>query len=157
MATDSHAHVGCASVLLGGAGLVFFGGGFEVLKNGSALGWVAVLGGLGLWGLLAFLYWVSYRASKRRAWVERQTYSHFAEQSLKHGGFWRGYLWTWGVVIAVHALVFLVSGFSELLPYPEQVRGLMALIGLALVPAHLVLPFLGGVFWHLVRATSLRQ
>ncbi|KRA46696.1 hypothetical protein [Pseudoxanthomonas sp. Root630] len=155
MAT-SYAHVGCASVLLGGAGVVFLGGGFEAIRNGYPMGWLGVFGGLGLWLLLAFLYWLTFRANRRRAWVERQPYSHFAGQSLKRGGFWRGFLWTWGVVIAVHALVFLVSGFAELLPHPDQVRGLMMLIGLVLLPAHLVLPILGGTVWSLLRSTSLR-
>ena len=156
MAHGSYAHVGCASVILGGAGLVFIGGGFEVIQNGSPFGWLAVRGGLAIWGVLAFLYWITYRANRRRAWVERQPYSHFAEQGLKRGGFWRGFLWTWAVVIAIHALVFLVSGFAELLPHPEQVRGLMALAGLALVPAHAVLPLLGGIAYSLLRSTSIR-
>ncbi|MBN8224923.1 MAG: hypothetical protein J0L89_08925 [Xanthomonadales bacterium] len=154
MAT-SYAHVGCASVLLGGAGVVFLGGGFEAIRNGYPMGWLGVLGGLALWLLLVFLYWLTFRANRRRAWIERQPYSHFAEQSLKRGGFWRGYLWTWGTVIASHALVFFVSGFAELLPDPDQVRGLMTLIGLALVPAHLLLPVLGGAVYSLMRSTSV--
>ncbi len=156
MATSSYAHVGCASVLLGGAGLVFIGGGFEAIQNGAPLGWLGVLGGLALWGLLACLYWLTYRANHRRARVERQSYSHLAEPSLKRGGFWRGFLWTWAAVITVHVLTWLVSGFAELLPQPKQVRGLMALAGLALVPAHVVLPILGGIAYSLVRSTSVR-
>lgn len=153
---NSYANVGCASVILGGAGLVFVGGGFEAIQNGALLGWLGVLGGLGLWLLLAFLYWVTWRANRRRAWLARQPYSHFAEKSLKRGGFWRGFLWTWAAVISVHALVFLVSGFAGLLPHPEQVRALMALAGLALVPAHVVLPVLGGAVYSLMRSTSVR-
>ncbi|WP_313253388.1 hypothetical protein [Stenotrophomonas acidaminiphila] len=153
----SYAHVGCASVILGGAGVVLIGGGFEAIQNGAPLGWLGVLGGLAVWLLLAFLYWITYRANRRRAWIERQPYSHFAEKSLKRGGFRRGFLWTWAVVIIVHVLTWLVSGFAQLLPYPEQVRGLMALVGLALVPAHIVLPISGGIVYGLICSTSTRQ
>lgn len=157
MAGRSYAHMGCATVLVGGAGLVFIGGGFEALQHGGQpFGWLAVLGGLALWALLAFLYWISHRAHQRREWIERQPYSHFAEKSLKRGGFWRGFLGTWAVVIALHALVFLASGFANVFPQPEQVRGWMALAGLALVPAHAVLPLLGGIAYSLVRSTSIR-
>ncbi|WP_336685795.1 hypothetical protein [Stenotrophomonas maltophilia] len=154
MSTGSYAHVGCASVILGGAGLVFVGGGFEMLQNGSPFGWLAVLGGLGIWLVLAFLYWITYRANRRRAWIARQPYPQFAEQGLKRGGFWRGFLVTWAGVIAVHMLVFLTSGSADVFPQPAQVRGLMALIGLALIPAHLLLPALGGIVYSLIRATS---
>lgn len=153
---NSYANVGCASVILGGAGLVFLGGGFEATRSGSPLGWLGVMGGVGLWLLLAFLYWITWRANRRRAWLARQPYSHFAEQGLRRGGFWRGFLWTWGVVVAVHALVFLANGFSELLTRPEQARGLLALLGLGLVPAHFVLPIVGGIAFSLLRSTSVR-
>ncbi|RTQ83419.1 MULTISPECIES: hypothetical protein [Stenotrophomonas] len=156
MSTGSYAHVGCASVILGGAGVVFVGGGIEMLQNGSPFGWLAVLGGLGIWLVLAFLCWITYRANRRRAWIARQPYPHFAEQGLKRGGFWRGFLCTWVGVIVVHVLVFLVNGFAELLPNPEQVRGLMVLVGVALVPAHLVLPIVGGIVYSLMRSTSVR-
>lgn len=153
---SSYANVGCASVLLGGAGLVFVGGGLEMLQNGSSFGWLAVLGGIGTWLVLAFLFWITQRANRRRAWINRQPFPHYAEQGLPRGCFWRGFLWTWAGVIAVHMLVFLISGFAELLPNPEQVRGWMALAGLALVPAHVVLPMLGGIAYSLIHSTSVR-
>lgn len=153
---NSYANVGCASVLLGGAGLVFIGGGLEMLQNGSSFGWLAVLGGIGTWLVLAFLFWIAHRANRRRAWINRQPFPLYAEQSLPRGGFWRGFLWTWAAVIAVHALVFLISGFAELLPHPERLRGLMSLWGLALVPAQLVLPTMGGIGYSLIRQTSIR-
>lgn len=153
---NSYANMGCASVILGGAGVVLIGGGFEAIQNGAPLGWLGVLGGLATWGVLAFLYWLTYRANRRRAWIEHQPYSHFAEKSLKRGGFWRGFIWTWAVIIIVHVLTWLVSGFAELFPHPAQVRGLMALVGLALVPAHVALPVLGGTVYSLIRSTSVR-
>lgn len=154
---NSYANVGCASVLLGGAGLVIIGGGFEAIQNGSPFGWLGVLGGLGLWLLLAFLYWVTWRANRRRAWLARQPYSHVAEQGPQRGGFWRGFLWAWAGVIVVHVLTFLVSGFAELLPNPASARGLMALLGLVLLPAHFVVPIVGGIAYSLMRSTSVSQ
>lgn len=74
--------------LLHGAGLVFVGG-FEVLQNGSPFGWLAVLGDLGGWLVLAFPCRIT-RAKRRRTWIARQPYPHFADQGLKRGGFWRG-------------------------------------------------------------------
>lgn len=154
--TTSYAHVGCASVILGGAGVVLIGGGFEAIQNGAPLGWLGVLGGLTIWGVLAFLYWLTFRANRRRAWVERQPYSHFAEKSLKRGGFWRGFLWTWAGVIVVHVVAFLGMGFAPALPHPEQTGAIFSLATIALVPAHVVLPLLGGIVNSLLRSTSLR-
>lgn len=153
---NSYANVGCASVLLGGAGLVFIGGGLEMLQNGSSFGWLAVLGGIGIWLVLGFLFWITHRANRRRAWINRQPFPHHAEQGLPRGGFWRGFLWAWAAVIAVHTLVFLVSSFAQVFTRPEHVRGLLAVAGLALIPAHAVAPILAGMAYNLMRATSLR-
>lgn len=153
---NSYANVGCASVLLGGAGLVFVGGGLEMLQNGSSFGWLAVLGGIGTWLVLTFLFWITHRSSRRRTWINRQPVPHHAEQGLPRGGFWRGFLWTWAAVIALHTLVFLVSGFADVLPNPTQVRGLAALAGLVLVPCHAVLPVVGGTVYSVIRSTSVR-
>ena len=153
---NSYANVGCASVLLGGAGLVLLGGGLEMLQNGSSFGWLAVLGGIGTWLVLGFLFWITHRANRRRAWINRQPFPHYAQQSLPRGGFWRGFLWTWAGVIAVHTLVFLVSSFAQVFPRPEQVRGLLAVAGLVLIPAHVAPPILAGMVYSLMRATSLR-
>lgn len=155
MSTGSYAHVGCASVILGGAGLVFVGGGFEMLQNGSPFGSLAILGGLGIWLVVAFLCWITYRANRRRAWIARQPYPHFAEQALMRGGFWRGFLWTWAGVIAVHVLTFLLIGFAEAFPLPEEVRGVASLMTLAILPAHLLLPLAGGLVHALLRSTSI--
>ncbi|MCU1057708.1 MULTISPECIES: hypothetical protein [Stenotrophomonas] len=45
MTTRSYAHIGCATVLLGGAGLLFTAGGLEALQQGTPLGWLAIAGG----------------------------------------------------------------------------------------------------------------
>lgn len=113
MTTRSYAHVGCATVLLGGASLVFAGGGVEALQQGYSLGWLAIAGAICLLLLLGFLYWLSHRAYQRQEWIERQPYSHFSQQGLKRGGFWKGFFVTWAAVLAAHLLAFLGMGFAE--------------------------------------------
>lgn len=151
--TRSYAHVGCATVLLGGASLVFAGGGFEAIQRGHPLGWLAVGGAIGLLLILCFLYWISYRAYQRRDWIERQPYSHFAQQGLKRGGFWKGFFVTWAVVLVVHVVAFLGMGFAPALPHSEQIGAIFSLAALALVPAHVVAPIIGGAAYSLVRST----
>ena len=152
--TRSYAHVGCATVLLGGASLVFAGGGFEAIQQGHPLGWVAVAGAAGLLLFLGFLYWINHRAYQRREWIERQPYSHFAHQGLERGGFWKGFFVTWAVVLVVHVLAFVGMGFAPALPYPEQTGAIFSLAVLVLVPAHLVVPLFGAVVWGLVSSSS---
>lgn len=106
--------------------------------------------------MLAFLYWITYRANRRRACLVRQHYSHFTEQGLKRGGFWLGFLWTWTAVIAVHVLTFLVYGFAEMSPYPEQICAVVSLAWPSLVPAHVLLHDLDGGVHSLIRSTSIR-
>jgi hypothetical protein len=153
--TRSYAHVGCATVLLGGASLVFAGGGFEAIQRGYPLGWLAIAGAMGLLLVLGFLYWISHRAYQRREWINRQPYSQFAQQGLKQGGFWKGFLVAWAAVVAAHVLAFLGVGLAPALPYPEQTGAIFSLATLVLVPAHLVVPLLGGVFYSLVRSSSV--
>ncbi|WP_448671160.1 hypothetical protein [Pseudoxanthomonas mexicana] len=155
--TRSYAHVGCATVLLGGASLVFAGGGFEAIQQGYSLGWLAVAGAIGLLLLLGFLYWISYRAYRRRDWIERQPYSHFAQQGLKQGGFWKGFFVSWAVVLVTHVVAFLGMGFAPALPYPEQTGAIFSLAVLALVPAHVVVPIIGGTIYSFIRNTSLQR
>jgi len=146
--------MGCASVLLGGASLVFAGGGFEAIQQGYPLGWLAVAGAIGLLLFLGLLYWISYRAYQRRDWIERQPYSHFAQQGLKRGGFWKGFFVTWAVVLVTHVVAFLGMGFAPALPYPEKTGAIFSLATLALMPAHVVAPLIGGVAYSLIRSTS---
>ncbi|WP_423164527.1 hypothetical protein [Stenotrophomonas maltophilia] len=49
---------------------------------------------------------------------------------------------------------FLGMGFADLMPRPEQARAIFSLLVLALVPAHVVVPALGGVAYTLIRSTS---
>lgn len=153
MTTRSYAHVGCATVLLGGVGLLFVAGGLEARQQGAPLGWLAIAGGLATWASLGFLYWINARAYRRQEETERQPY---APPSPKRGGFWKGFFVTWAIVVAAHLAAFLGMGFADLVPRPEQVRAIFSLLSLALVPAHVVMPVLGGAVYGLVRSTALR-
>ncbi|HFF5964811.1 TPA: hypothetical protein ACGCF6_000121 [Stenotrophomonas maltophilia] len=153
MTTRSYAHVGCATVLLGGAGLLFVAGGLEALQQGAPLGWLAIGGGLATWALLGFLCWINARAYRRQEETERQSY---APPSPKRGGFWTGFFVTWTIVVAAHLASFLGMGSADLLPHPEQARAIFSLLVLGLVPAHVVVPVLGGAVYGLVRSTALR-
>lgn len=153
MTTRSYAHVGCATVLLGGAGLLFVAGGLEALQQRAPLGWLAIAGGLAIWAILGFLYWINARAYRRQEEAQRQPY---APPSPQRGGFWKGFFVTWAIVVAIHLAAFLGMGFADLLPRPEQSRAVFSLLVLALVPAHVVLPVLGGAVYGLVRSTALR-
>ncbi|WP_323153687.1 ABC transporter permease [Stenotrophomonas maltophilia] len=153
MTTRSYAHVGCAMVLLGGAGLLFVAGGLEALQEGALLGWLAIAGGLAIWAVLGFLYWINVRAYRRQEEAQRQPY---APPSPQRGGFWKGFFVTWAIVAAAHLASFLGMGFADLLPHPEQARAIFSLLVLALVPAHVVVPVLGGAVYGLVRSTALR-
>jgi len=61
---------------------------------------------------------------------------------------------TWAIVVAIHMAAFLGMGFADLMPRPEQARAIFSLLVLALVPAHVVVPALGGVAYTLIRSTS---
>lgn len=153
MTTRSYAHVGCATVLLGGAGLLFVAGGLEALQQRAPLGWLAIAGGLAIWAVLGFLYWINARANRRQEEAQRQPY---APPSPQRGGFWKGFFVTWAIVVAIHMAAFLGMGFADLMPRPEQFRAVFSLLALALVPAHVVAPVLGGAVYGLVRSTALR-
>ena len=151
MTTRSYAHVGCATVLLGGAGLLFVAGGLEALQQGAPLGWLAIAGGLAIGAVLGFLYWINARAYRRQEEAQRGPY---APPSPQRGGFWKGFFVTWVIVVVAHVAAFLGMGFADLMPRSEQLRAVFSLLVLALVPAHVVMPALGGVAYTLVRSTS---
>ncbi|MEN5289409.1 hypothetical protein [Stenotrophomonas lactitubi] len=153
MTTRSYAHVGCATVLLGGAGLLFVAGGLEALQQDAPLGWLAVAGGLATWAVLGFLYWINALAYRRQEETERQSY---APPSPKRGGFWSGFFVTWAIVVAIHMAAFLGMGFADLMPRPEQARAIFSLLVLALVPAHVVAPGLVAMVYSMMRQTSSR-
>ena len=134
-------------------GLLFLAGGLDDLQQRAPLGWLAIAGGLATWASLGFLDWINARAYRRQEETERQPY---APPSPKRGGFWKGFFVTWAIVVAAHLAAFLGMGFADLVPRPEQVRAIFSLLSLALVPAHVVMPVLGGAVYGLVRSTALR-
>ncbi|MNB76652.1 hypothetical protein D3C75_233220 [compost metagenome] len=103
--------------------------------------------------MLGFLYWINARAYRRQEEAQRQAY---APPLPKRGGFWKGFFATWAIVMAAHLAAFLGMGFADLLPHPEQSRAISSLLVLALVPAHVVVPVLGGAVYGLVQSTVLR-
>lgn len=58
--------------------------------------------------------------------------------------------------MVAHLTAFLGMGFADLLPRSEQSRAIFSLLVLALVPAHVVVPVLGGAVYRLVRSKALR-
>ena len=145
MTQNSYAPVGCATVILGGAGLLFLGGGQEMLQNGRPLGWLVILGGLAIWGLLAFLWLINIRANQRRAWLARQPYAPLAEKGLKRGGFWKGAIITWMLVATAHAAAY----FAVFQPgLPADLRTPVMSLAYGILPlCHLVVPVVGGLFY----------
>jgi len=106
---------------------------------------------LAIWAVLGFLYWINARAHRRQEEAQRGPY---APPSSQRGGFWKGFFVTWAIVVTIHMAAFLGMGFADLMPRPEQFRAVFSLLALALVPAHVVVPILGGVVYTLVRSTA---
>ncbi len=152
MSNDSYAHLGCATVILGGAVMVVTGGGLEVMQNGGDKGWLYVAGGLSIWAFLVFLWIVNVRANKRRAWLRRQPYSHLTEPHLPQGGFWKGAILTWLIVVAMHIASFFVLFGTE---GDGAARTLAQSLYFDFLPiAHLVLPIVGGFLYSLIVSSA---
>ena len=146
MSHHSYANVGCATVILGGFGLLLFGVGLDALsasRLAQAGGYL--LGAGAAWGFLAFLWAVNIRANGRRAWVARQPYPHLAEKGLKRGGFLKGAAVTWVLVAATH----LTAYFAVFQPsLPDNLRTPAMSLAYGILPlCHLVVPVLGGFLW----------
>lgn len=154
MSNRSYAHLAWSTIFLGVAGLIFIGGGEEILtNNGSAVtGWLAILGGLAMWGLLVFMFWLTYRSHKRQDWVNRQNHPYYAERNMKRGGFLKGAVITWAGVFVIHAVAFVAMSADAL---PEDLRANAFVAAVLILPlAHVVLPLVGGLLWHLIRSTA---
>lgn len=140
-----------ATVVLGGMGLVFVGGAFEIAQNtGFGLGFLGAMAiGLGVWGVLTVLYWLNWRSAKFRA-------AQFNEpwRRSKDGGFLMGYLVGVVGLFSIHAVSFFSIGSTNL---PEDVRFVALLIAFnpLMGLAYMLLPLLTGWFWRVIRATSI--
>lgn len=146
MSNGSYAHVGCATVMFGGFGLLLFGVGLDEL-SGSRLAPAGgyMLGAVAAWGFLAFLWAVNIRANGRRAWVARQPYPHLAEKGLKRGGFLKGAAVTWVLVAAAHVAAYIAVFQPSL---PDNLRTPVMSLAYGILPlCHLVVPVLGGFLW----------
>ncbi len=151
MSNDSYAHLGCATVIFGGFGMVLCGVGLDGLRLGNGLIWY-LPAGVAVWGFLAFLWWVNVRANNRRAWLRRQPYAHLAEPHLPKGGFLKGAVLTWLVVVAAHVASFFVLFGTE---GDGAARMLAQTLYFDVLPlAHLVVPIAGGFLHSLVVSTS---
>ena len=146
MTQNSYAHVGCAAVILGGFGLLLFGVALDEL-SGSRLAQASgyLLGAGAAWGFLAFLWAVNIRANGRRAWVARQPYPHLAENGLKRGGFWKGAIASWVLVLLTHAAAYAAVFQPGL---PADLRTPVMSLAYGILPlCHLVVPVVGGLLW----------
>lgn len=153
--TRSMAHLIWVFIVFGIAGLIFIGGGMEMLENGTLKvmqAWLTILAGLGMWGLIVFMVWMDIRRNRQRDWVARQNYPVFAEKALPKGGFLKVAGITWVCVLLVHMGTFLVAMADW---FPMEVRS-YAFLGMILVLpiAHVVVPLVVGLLWHMIRATA---
>lgn len=146
MTQNSYAPVGCATVILGGFGLLLFGVGLDEL-SGSRLTPAGgyLLGAGATWGFLGFLWLINIRANQRRAWLAQQPYAHLAEKGLKRGGFWKGAVVTWVLVAAAHVAAYIAVFQPSL---PDNLRTPAMSLAYGILPlCHLVVPVMGGLFY----------
>ena len=109
--TSSHMKWGLlapATVILGGAGVVFIGGAQEAAQNGAPPWGVALflVGGLAIWGFLALLYVLNWRAARVRAAMARNAFI-----TPRKGGFWKGALIGTLLVVALQVVSVLIGLF----------------------------------------------
>jgi len=142
-----------ATVILGTMGLVFVGGAQEIHQNGGdavATGSAAALG-LGIWGVLAALYWLNWRSAKFRALQSREPW-----RQPKMGGFLLGAGLGFMALIMIQAgAMFAVMPSGEGLPEELRVAAVYVAFSPFIGLAYLVVPLLTGTVWRMVRATSL--
>jgi len=137
-----------ATVILGGAGLIFLGGAGEMASR-SGHGWgslSAVALGLGIWGVLAALYWLNWRAAKFRALQSREPW-----RQPKPGGFLMGGLLGFVGVLMLHAAAFI----AMTVPGELQLAAAVVALNPLMLLAYTVVPLLTGWVFRAVRATSL--
>lgn len=137
-----------ATVIFGGAGLVFLGGAGEMAsRNGH--GWAsmgAAALGLGIWGILGALYWLNWRGAKFRALQSREPW-----RQPKPGGFLLGCALGFGGLLLLHAVAF----FAMTVPNDFQLAAAVIALNPLMLPAYTVVPLLTGWVFRTVRATSL--
>lgn len=143
-----------ATVILGGAGLVFLGGAQELAQNGAS-GWgvaLALSAALGIWGLLAFLYVLNWRAAGVRAAMAVNPFIR-----PRKGGFLKG-----AIIGTLFVVVLQIASVLIGLFYPGLEQGernfffsVPTFYLTALYTVFPVAPLLGGVVVKLWRSTSI--
>ena len=143
-----------ATVILGGAGVVFLGGAQEAAQNG-ANGWVVVLAlsaALGIWGLLAFLYVLNWRAAGVRAAMAVNPFIR-----PRKGGFLKG-----AIIGTLFVVVLQIASVLIGLFYPGLEQGernfffsVPTFYLTALYTVFPIAPVLGGIVGKLWRSTSI--
>ncbi len=155
--TSSHMKWGLlapATVILGGAGVVFIGGAQEAAQNGAPPWGVALflVGGLAIWGFLALLYVLNWRAARVRAAMARNTFI-----TPRKGGFWKGALIGTLLVVALQVASVLIGLFYPGLNEDERnfFIGVPPVFLTALYTVFPIAPLLGGLLGKMWRATSI--
>lgn len=140
-----------ATVILGGVGLVFVGGAGELAgRDGQSWGSLAAVAlGLGIWGVLAALYWLNWRGAKFRALQSREPW-----RQPKPGGFLLGALVGFAGLLMLHAIAFRAMTLTGLPGDLQLVAAIIALNPFMLM-AYTVVPLLTGWVFRVLRATSL--
>jgi len=142
------------TVILGGMGLVFVGGAFEI-ANKAGFGWEflgAASIGLAVWGVLLGLYWLNWRSAKLRALQRSEPW-----RQPKKGGFLLGAALGFGVLIVIQAgAVYAVMPSGEGLPEDLRVAALYVAFSPFIGIAYLIVPLITGWIFRVIRATSLK-
>lgn len=155
--TSSHMRWGLlapATVILGGAGVIFLGAAQEAAQNGAAP-WAVALslaGAVGIWGFLALLYVLNWRAARVRAAMARNAFI-----TPRKGGFWKGALIGTLLVVALQVVSVLIGLF-----YPgldEGERNFFLVVPTfyltALYTVFPIVPLVCGWLGRVWRATSI--
>lgn len=144
-------HLAWATIFFGVLTVVLIGGAQEVTQNnGPAWGaTLATAGAAASAGVLAFLYWLNWRAAKRRAGIGVHPVG-----KRRQGGFWRWFIITLVALVVVRVAVFFLAAASG----PSgPIANLNAIFVIA--PGALIytgLPLLAGIVGHLIRSTAPR-
>lgn len=138
-----------ATVILGGAGVVFLGGAQEIAQNGAPAWGVALAMGIAgaLLGLLALLYLLNWRAARMRAAMARNPF--LAPQK---GGFLKGFLLGLLGVFVIHVALFFAA-FTPAAPDAVKAVASMALLRFAALYA--IVPLVAGWLTRVMRATRI--
>ena len=138
-----------ATLLLGFGGLLFLGAAQEAAQNNAPTWGVvsAVSIAFALWGLLALLYLINWRAARVSAAMARNSFV-----APKTGGFLKGFLLGLLGVFVLHVALF----FAAFTPAAPEVVRSFASMAIALLPfslLYVIVAVTAGFGLRIVRAT----